>query len=421
MLSVIFLAGVTPRWLINEPKARTNMRTGPEQPIKLGMVGGGPGSGIGPAHRYGASMDGAFELVAGAFSRDPSKNAKFGESLRLSSERVYAAFEAMAVAEGELADGIRAVSIVTPNDSHVPACLAFMKQGIHIVCDKPLSTSFEDAVTVYRAAKSCGVVFGLSHIYACYAMVREARERIRAGDIGALRMIQLEYASGGRSRLVEAEGDARTQWRMTPQIAGPSSVLGDIGTHAHQLARFITGLELKAVSADIQTMVPGRTGDDNANLNLRFEGGVRGQMWASYVAAGLGNGLRIRVFGENGSLEWEQEQPNQLWLRPVSGSQQLIRRGEEGLSKAAQLASRMKIGHPQGILEAFANFYGDFAAAIRESDAGSATDDRRFGFATARDGVLGMKFVEAAVESNAYNGSWVDATVDFAAMDRTTE
>ena len=389
------------------------------QSIRLGMVGGGPGSGIGPAHRYGASMDGAFELVAGVFSRDSDKNTQTGETLGLDPERVYADFETMAVAEGALRDGIRAVSIVTPNDSHVPACLAFVRQGIHIICDKPLATSFEDAVSAYSAARSRGVVFGLSHIYTCYAMAREASERIQAGELGNLRMIQLEYASGSRTRLVEAKGDTKAQWRMDPSIAGPSSVLGDIGTHAHHLARFVTGLELEAVSADIQTMVPGRTGDDNANVNLRFEGGVRGQLWASYVAAGLGNGLRIRVFGDRGSLEWEQERPDELWIRPDSAPQRLMRRGEAWLSEAAHGASRMKLGHPQGILEAFANFYGEVAAAIHERVSGQHSDDRKSNFATARDGVLGMKFVEAAVESNADNGGWVDATVDFAAIERS--
>ena len=389
------------------------------QSIRLGMVGGGPGSGIGPAHRYGASMDGAFELVAGVFSRDSDKNAQMGETLGLDPERVYADFETMAVAEDALRDGIRAVSIVTPNNSHVRACLAFIEQGIHIICDKPLATSFADAVSAYSAARSRDVVFGLSHIYACYAMAREARERIRAGELGKLRMVQMEYASGSRTRLVETEGDAKAQWRMTPEIAGPSSVLGDIGTHAHQLARFITGLELEAVSADIQIMVPGRTGHDNANLNLRFEGGVRGQLWASYVAAGFGNGLRIRIFGDRGSLEWVQERPDELWIRPDSEPQRLLRRGEAWLSEAARRDSRMKLGHPQGILEAFANFYGDVATAIHDRDSGQRTDGRQEDFATARDGVLGMKFIEAAVESNANDGSWIDATVDFAAIDRS--
>ena len=386
-------------------------------PIRLGMVGGGPGSGIGPAHRYGAGMDNAFELVAGAFSRDPGKNAQMGESLGLDRQRVYADFETMAAAEGKLSDGIRAVSIVTPNDSHVPACLAFIKQGIHIICDKPLATSLKDAIAAYNAARSHNVVFGLTHIYACYAMAREARERIRAGDLGELRTIQLEYASGSRTRLIEAEGDSKAQWRMTPSIAGPSSVLGDIATHAHHLARFITGLELQAVSADLQTMVPGRTGDDNANVNLRFEGNVRGQLWASFVAAGLGNGLRIRVFGDRGSLEWQQERPDELWIRPDREPQRLMRRGEAWLSESAHDASRMKLGHPQGILEAFANFYNDVAAAIEERESGQNADGQQPDFATARDGVLGMKFVEAAVESNATNGGWVDARVDFAAIE----
>jgi predicted dehydrogenase len=194
-------------------------------------------------------MDGAFTLVAGVFSRDPDKNAQMGQSLGLEPDRVYADFETMATAESKRSGGIGAVSIVTPNDSHVPACLAFINQGIHVICDKPLATSLDDAVAAYSAARSRDVVFGLSHIYASYAMAQEARERVMAGELGELRMVQMEYASGSRTRLVEAEGDAKAQWRMNPLIAGPSSVLGDIGTHAHHLARFITGLELESVSA----------------------------------------------------------------------------------------------------------------------------------------------------------------------------
>ncbi|MCP4384219.1 MAG: Gfo/Idh/MocA family oxidoreductase [Hyphomicrobiales bacterium] len=385
--------------------------------ISLGMVGGGPGAGIGAAHRYGANMDGAFELTAGCFSRDPDKNTEMGRTLGLDPERIYTDWQRMAAVEGKRDDGVRAVSIVTPNDSHVPISLAFIDQGVHIICDKPLATSFGDAVQAHVAARSGGVIFGLTHIYACYAMVREARERVAAGELGELLMIQLEYATGGRAKLIEAQGDAGAQWRLTPEIAGPSSVLGDIGTHAHQLARFVTGLELAEVSADIHTVVRGRVADDNAHVNLRFQNGARGQLWASYAASGLGNGLQLRIFGDKGGLAWAQERPDELWIRPVDGSQKLLRRGEVGLSEAARRSSRMKIGHPQGILEAFANYYNSAAAAIAAVDAGAPVDGTSFEFATSRDGVLGMKFVEAAVESSAGNGRWVDATVDFASLE----
>lgn len=385
--------------------------------INLGMVGGGPGAGIGSAHRYGASMDGAFELVAGCFSRHPDKNAEMGQALGLNPERVYSDWQSMAVTEGKRGDGIRAVSIVTPNDSHVPISLAFIHQGVHIICDKPLATSFADAVRAHVAAKASGVIFGLTHIYASYAMAREARERVAAGELGELRMIQLEYASGGRAKPVEAEGGAKAQWRLTPAIAGPSSVLGDIGTHAHHLARFVTGLELAEVSADIHTVVKGRVADDNAHVNLRFLNGAKGQLWASYAASGFGNGLQLRILGDKGGLEWAQERPDELWICPIDGSQKLLRRGEVGLSEAAMASSRMKIGHPQGILEAFANYYNSAAAAITAVESGVPSEGMRFEFATSGDGVLGMKFVEAAVESSNSNGRWVDATVDFTSLE----
>ena len=380
-------------------------------PIRLGMVGGGPGSGIGPAHRHGAALDGRFELVAGAFSRDPDKSRQTGAELGLDADRVYPDFRTMAAAEGARPDGVEAVSIVTPNDSHAPACLAFIGQGVHVICDKPLATSYADAVSVYQAGKAAGLLVALTHVYASYSMAHEARGRIAAGELGKLRLVQVEYVSGGRTALVEAQGDERTRWRMNPDIAGPSSVLGDIGTHAHHLARFMTGLEVEQVSADIQTFVEGRTGDDNAEVNLRFSGNVRGHLWASVIAAGMGNGLRIRIFGDGGSLEWAQEAPDQLWLRPLSDSPKLLRRGEAWLGEDAQRTSRMKIGHPQGVLEAFANFYSDAAAAIRQAQQ-SGRAMAAPPIATARDGVLGMKFVEACVASSRQDGRWTDATVD---------
>lgn len=383
--------------------------------LRLGMVGGGPGSGIGPAHRHGATLDGAFVMAAGAFSRDAKKNRQMGPELGLDPERIYPDFETMAAAEAARPDGIDAVTIVTPNDSHAAACLAFISHGIHVICDKPLATSFGDAAAVYEAARQAGVLVGLTHAYASYSMAHEARERIAAGELGTLRLVQMEYVSGSRTTLVEAQGDTRTQWRMNPAVAGPSSVLGDIGTHAHQLARFMTGLELEEVSADIQTFVEGRKGDDNAEVNLRFGAGVRGHLWASVIAAGFGNGLRIRVFGDRASLEWRQEAPDELWIRSVSESPRLLRRGEAWLGEEAKRTSRMKIGHPQGVLEAFGNFYADAAAAIHAIRAGQGMTEPGT-IATARDGVLGMKFVEACVESSRHNGAWTSAVVDWDAL-----
>lgn len=381
--------------------------------IRLGMVGGGPGAGIGPAHRYGAKFDGRFDLVAGSFSRSPEKNRQMVDELGLDPERVYPDFNAMAAAESARADGIEAVAIVTPNDSHVPACLAFIEQGIHVICDKPLANSYADCVRVHEASLASGVLVTLTHIYASYSMAHEARERIAAGEIGKLRLVQMEYASAGRSTLVEEQGDERTKWRMDPAIGGPSSVLGDIGTHAHHLARFMTGLEVEEVSADIQTFVTGRKGDDNAEVNLRFTDGVRGHLWASVIAAGLGNGLVIRIFGDRGSIEWQQETPNEMWLRPLTDSPRLLRRGEAWLGEESRRTSRMRLGHPQGVLEAFANFYLDSANAIRQVQE-TGRLPANIPIATAYDGALGMKFVEACVESSKQNGRWTDATTDLA-------
>jgi predicted dehydrogenase len=244
-------------------------------------------------------------------------------------------------------------------------------------------------------------------------MAHEARERIAAGEIGKLRLVQMEYASAGRSTLVEEQGDERTKWRMDPAIGGPSSVLGDIGTHAHHLARFMTGLEVEEVSADIQTFVTGRKGDDNAEVNLRFTDGVRGHLWASVIAAGLGNGLVIRIFGDRGSIQWQQETPNEMWLRPLTDSPRLLRRGEAWLGEESRRTSRMRLGHPQGVLEAFANFYLDSANGIRQVQE-TGRLPANIPIATAYDGALGMKFVEACVESSKQNGRWTDATADLA-------
>ncbi len=334
-----------------------------------------------------------------------------GAALGLDQTRIYSDFQTMADAEAARADGIQAVSIVTPNDTHAPACLAFVKHGVHVLCDKPLATSYADAVAMYKAGEEANVLVGLTHTYTSYSMANEARAIVASNELGQVRLVQMEYSSGSRTELVERT-DEKTRWRMTPSIAGPSSVIGDLGTHAHHMARFITGLEVQQVSADIQTFVPGRTGDDNAEVNLRFTEGARGHLWTSVVAAGLGNGLRIRVFGERGSLEWTQEHPDELWVRTLGQSHRLLRRGETGLSEDAERTRRTKLGHPQGYLDSFANYYRDASAVIRHLQQGGKVGENGK-IATARDGVVGMKFVEACVASHANNGAWTNAAVDW--------
>lgn len=377
------------------------------QPIRLGMVGGGPGAMIGPTHRLAARMDGHYRLVAGAFSRSPERNRAMGAELGLGPDRVYADYAEMARAESAREDGVEAVAVVTPNDSHVPVSTCFLRHGIHVLCDKPLANSLSDAEALRDVVGESGRVFALTHNYAGYPMVREARARVAAGELGAVRIVQAEYASGARSRLVEAEGDEKTAWRTNPDIGGPSAVLCDLGVHAHHLLRFVTGCEVEAVSASLATMVPGRTSHDDAQVSLRLSGGARGALWASYVAAGCRNGLRLLVCGESGTLEWWQEQPEVLTIHALGGSTRRLHRGDAGLGEEAQAATRRKPGQPEGFQEAFANVYGDVAGWIR------APAGRRgrapWPAAGVHDGVAGMRFIEACVASDRDGARWVDA------------
>ena len=377
------------------------------EPIRLGMVGGGPGAMIGPTHRIAARMDGHYRLVAGAFSRTPERNRAMGEELALSPDRVYADYREMAEKERAREDGVEAVAVVTPNDSHVPISTCFLRHGIHVLCDKPLANSLADAETLREVVDESGCVFALTHNYAGYPMVREARARIAAGELGAVRIVQAEYASGARSRLVEAEGDEKTAWRTNPSIGGPSAVLCDLGVHAHHLLRFITGCEVDAVSASLATVVAGRTSHDDAQVSLRLGGGARGALWASYVAAGHRNGLRLLVCGETGSLEWWQERPEILSLHTLGGSSRRLHRGDAGLSADARAATRVKAGQPEGFLEAFANIYRDAAGWIR-TPAGQR-DHAPWPAAGVHDGIAGMRFIEACVASDRAGARWVEA------------
>ena len=377
------------------------------EPVRLGMVGGGLGAMIGPTHRIAARMDGRYRLVAGAFSRTPERNRAMGEELALSPDRVYADFREMAQAESAREDGVEAVAVVTPNDSHVPISVCFLGHGIHVICDKPLANSLSEAEELCGAVDESGCVFALTHNYAGYPMVREARARVLTGELGAVRIVQVEYASGARSRLVEASGDEKTAWRTNPAIGGPSAVLCDLGVHAHHLLRFVTGCEVEAVSASLATMVPGRTSHDDAQVSLRLGGGARGALWASYVAAGCRNGLRLLVCGESGTLEWWQEQPEILTIHTLGGSTRQLHRGDAGLSADAQAATRRKPGQPEGFQEAFANIYGDIAGWIR-TPAGRR-DGAPWPAASVHDGVAGVRFIEACVESDRASAAWIDA------------
>ena len=377
------------------------------EPVRLGMVGGGPGAMIGETHRIAARMYGRYRLVAGAFSRTPERNRAMGEELALRPDRVYADYREMARVESAREDGIEAVAVVTPNDSHVPISMCFLRHGIHVLCDKPLANSLADAEALRDVVEESACVFALTHNYAGCPMVREARARVLAGELGAVRIVHVEYASGARSRLVEAEGDEKTAWRTNPDIGGPSAVLSDLGVHAHHLLRFVTGCEVEAVSASLATMVPGRTSHDDAQVSLRLSGGARGALWASYVAAGCRNGLRLLVCGESGTLEWWQEQPEVLTIHALGGSTVRLHRGDAGLGADAQAATRRKPGQPEGFQEAFANVYGDVADWIRTPAERRARAP--WPAAGVHDGVAGVRFIEACVGSDRAGAAWVNA------------
>lgn len=374
--------------------------------VRLGMVGGGAGSNIGQAHRYAARLDDRYQLVAGVFASNPERSREFAASLEIAPDRQYASYTEMAQREAVRPDGIEAVSILTPNNSHYAIAKAFLQAGIDVICDKPVTTELSDALELLSLSQARKLVFAVTYNYTGYPMVRQARAMIGAGELGRIRLVQVEHASGWASTLLEAEGHKQAVWRTTPAIAGKSSVVGDLGTHAHHLARFVTGLEIDEISAELSTVVPGRQTDDNGHIKLRFENGARGLMWVSMAAAGNLHGQRIRVYGEKGSLEWVQEDPNDLAVRWADGHQETYSRGFGWLRPESLAVSRLWPGHPEGFLEAFANIYGEAAdAMLARRD--SKVLPEQVPFPTILDGALGVQFVDAAVESNNRDGAWV--------------
>ncbi|HDZ74274.1 MAG TPA: Gfo/Idh/MocA family oxidoreductase [Aurantimonas coralicida] len=375
------------------------------QPIRLGMVGGGQGAFIGAVHRIAARLDGEFALVAGAFSSDAERSAASGAEIGIDPARAYATFQAMAEAEAERDDGIEAVAIVTPNHLHFSPAKVFLEAGIHVICEKPLTAKLEDAVELQRIAAASGRVFVLTHNYTGYPMIRQARDMVAAGDLGTLRVVQAEYAQDWLTEAAEAAGSKQAEWRVDPDKAGMGGALGDIGSHAFNLLTFVTGLALDSVAADLCAFVPGRRLDDNDHLMLRFVGGAKGMLWASQVAPGHENGLRLRVYGEKGGFEWAQENPNQLSFTPFGEPKRLITRGGSTAVPAAQRVTRVPAGHPEGYLEGFATIYREAAAAIR-----AVTDGRPIPaevmFPTIEDGVDAMRFIDAAVRSSSDDSRW---------------
>jgi predicted dehydrogenase len=373
--------------------------------LRLGVVGGSHGF-IGPVHRTAARLDDLFEVAAGVLSSSPERGRAAALAIGLAADRAYATVEAMIAAERQRPDGIDAVAIMTPNALHFPAAMAALDAGLDVICDKPLTTNVADALTLAARVRESGLVFCLTYNYSAYPMVRQARAMVAAGEIGEVRQIHLTYVQGHNARLVEAEAAGRT-WRFDPAMTGASLILGDIGTHAHHLGAYVSGLELDAVMAEVGPTVPGRDADDYGGLLLRWSNGARGTMWVTNAAAGGEHGLAFRIFGSEGGLEWHQEQANELRHRRQGGWEQILTRRLHGaLHPAAERAARVEIGHPEGYQEAFANLYRDAALAMVARRTGCAADPLALDFPTVLDGARGMRFIEAAVESSRM-GTWV--------------
>ena len=370
-----------------------------EPRIRLGMVGGGTGAFIGYVHRIAARLDDDYELVAGALSSRPDVAIESGKNLRLAEDRIYTSYEELAAKEAARKDGIQAVSIVTPNHMHFGPAKTFLEAGIHVICDKPLTSTLEDARALATIKPKKGAKFLLTHNYTGYPLVRQARELVKSGALGKIRIVQVEYP---QDWLTEAISSKQADWRTDPKRSGAGGAIGDIGTHAYNLARFVTGLKLDALSADLTSFVKGRKLDDNVQILLRFQGGARGMLWASQVAVGHENGLKLRVYGEKGSIEWVQANPNEMWYAEFGKPRQLLTRGG---SIAGNVAPAMNVripgGHPEGYLEAFATLYSQFAEVIRGNGKAYAGI-----LPSLADGVEGMEFITAAVQSSKNDGKW---------------
>jgi predicted dehydrogenase len=377
------------------------------QKLKMGMVGGGRDAFIGAVHRMAARLDGRIELVAGAFSSDPAKSRASGEELGLDPSRVYPDYETMAAAESKLpeAERIDFVSIVTPNNVHFPPAKTFLEARFHVVCDKPMTYDLAEAKALRDLVKSTGKVFALTHNYTGYPMVKEARELVRNGELGKILKVVAEYPQGWLIQPIDAEGHKGAAWRTDPSRTGASSCIGDIGTHAENLGRYITGLKIDELCADFTTFVAGRRLEDDGNLLIRYQGGARGVLYASQVSVGEENNLIIRVYGTKASLEWHQEHPNELTVKYQEAPRKIYRRGNGYVSDIAKRFTRIPSGHPEGFIEAFANIYLEAARAIEAVKEGKSIPPD-VDYPTVEDGVLGMAFIATAVASAKNGSAW---------------
>jgi predicted dehydrogenase len=372
--------------------------------IRLGMVGGGEGAFIGAVHRHAAWLDNQYELVAGAFSSNPDTSRRSGLALGLDTARIYADFLQMARAEAERDDGIEVVSIVTPNHLHAPVARAFLEAGIHVICDKPVTTNSDDARALLALAEERGLIFAVTHNYSAYPMVRQARSMVQEGLLGDIRVVQVEYAQDWLAEPLEQTGQKQAAWRTDPARAGGGAV-GDIGSHAWQLADTIVGMPVESLCAQLNTFVPGRAIDDDVQVLLRYAGGARGMLWASQVAPGHANGLRIRVFGSQGGIEWRQQQPNELLWTPLGEPTRILERGGPATHGAAQRMSRVPAGHTEGYIEAFASLYAEVARHLLARRTGA--DHGEAWFPTIVDGLRGVLFIETVQASSCEGGTWL--------------
>jgi predicted dehydrogenase len=374
--------------------------------LRLAVIGGGPGSFIGAMHRQAARLDDRYELVAAALSSDEQKSVEAGRELGLQAERCYANGMALLLAEAARNDGADVVAIMTPNDSHFEFAYAGLSLGFDVICDKPMTNTTSEAIQLHQRVSDTGLVFCLTHNYTGYPMVRQAKAMVAAGELGEIRLVQVEYVQGGRA----AAGPGKKAWKEDPAHGGPSLVMGDIGTHAHNLLRFITGLEVSQVAAEVGSIVPDRITHDFAGAMLRLSNGqnnkVRGNFWVTQAAAGVENALRIRVSGSLGSLEWQQECPQTLSFKPLGAPSQNRTPNGPGTLPLAARSSRIVAGHPEGFHEAFANLYSDAAEAIAARRSGQAANPLAMHFPNSLDGLLGVQFVAAVIQSSENDGAW---------------
>lgn len=372
--------------------------------LRLGMVGGGQGAFIGAVHRLAARMDDHYELVAAALSSDPERAAASATELKL--PRSYSDYREMAQQESARPDGIEVVAIVTPNHLHAPVATAFLEAGIHVICDKPLAMTLKEGKALAALATQRQRLFAVTHTYSGYPMVRHARALVAAGELGELRYVQVEYLQDWLSEPLEASGNRQAAWRTDPERTGRAGCLGDIGTHAWQLAAFISGQLPETISAELHTFVPGRRVDDHVQVWMRYANGARGSLIASQVASGEENRLVLRLYGSRASLVFSQEEPNQLWFTPLAGQAQRLTRGRTA-SPAATHATRVPAGHPEGYLEAFAQLYTDAALRIHAMQAGVSPPPETDDLPTVEEGVNGMRFIDAVLDSHDAEGAWV--------------